>query len=352
MRLFLVFFTMLCLTLQAQEFKTTGTEKSLIKGNNFYVSTRVKVQEVSFKNQYGLEVVGKLFTPKDMQEGKKYPALVVGHPMGAVKEQSASLYATKMAEKGFVALAFDLSFWGESAGVPRNGVLPDMFVEDFSAAVDYLQTRSFVNPEEIGALGICASGGFALAAAKIDLRIKAIATVSMYNMGEAARYGIRHSTTKQQRQALLKKASKERTEEFLSGKTKEYVLGTPLKITKNSTPAEKEFYDFYRTQRGEYTPKGAPRDKTTMPTLTGIVKFLNFYPFENLDWISPRPLLFITGDHAHSKEFSELAYKKAKEPKELYYVKGAGHVDLYDRADKIPFDKIAFFFKHNLEKGK
>ena len=166
---------------------------------NFYTSDRVNVQPVSFKNQYGMNVAGNLFVPNDIDRNTTNPAIVVGHPMGAVKEQSANLYATKMAEHGFVTMSLDLSFWGASDGQPRNAVSPDIYAEDFSAAVDYLRTQPFVDRERIGALGICGSGSFVISAAKIDLRIKSVATVSMYDMGAANRDGLRNGVTLEQR---------------------------------------------------------------------------------------------------------------------------------------------------------
>ncbi|GMB89948.1 alpha/beta hydrolase [Helicobacter ailurogastricus] len=315
----LILASALTLGAQAQPFESTSHAPSHIQGDNFYVSPKVHVQEVRFKNQYGLEVAAKLFTPKAIQKGKRYPALIVGHPMGAVKEQTSQLYATKLAEKGFVTLSFDLSFWGQSAGTPRHAVLPDMYVEDFSAAVDYLGTRGFVDPEKIGVVGVCGSGGFALAAAKIDPRIKAITTVSMYDMGDAIRHGVRHSVSKAEREAFLKEAASERYREFSTHKITRYTVGTPTKIDKNSSPIAKEFYDFYRTKRGAYTPQGEDPKLDTSPQFSSDVKFINFYPFEDLDSISPRPILFITGDEAHSREFSQKAYAKAAQPKELYY---------------------------------
>ena len=159
--------------------------------DNFYTSDRVTVQKVTFKNQYQMNVTGNLFVPNDLDRNAKNAAMVVGHPMGAVKEQSANLYAAKLAERGFVTMSLDLSYWGESEGQPRNLVAPDVYTEDFSAAVDYLRTQSFVDAERIGALGVCGSGSFVISAAKIDPRIKAVATVSMYDMGGVNRNGLR-----------------------------------------------------------------------------------------------------------------------------------------------------------------
>jgi uncharacterized protein len=310
--------------------------------DNFYTSDRVDVQKVSFKNQYGMNVAGNLFVPKALDRNGKNAAMVVGHPMGAVKEQSANLYATKMAERGFVTMSLDLSFWGDSDGQPRNAVAPDIYAEDFSAAVDYLRTQSFVDKERIGAIGVCGSGSFVISAAKIDPRIKVVATVSMYDMGAANRDGLRHSVTLEQRKSMLEQAAQQRDAEFAGGEI-EQTGGTPEELTDQSTAIDREFYDFYRTSRG-HSP-----NTTTHPTLTSNVKFMNFYPFTDIETISPRPMLFITGDQAHSREFSEEAYRLAAEPKELVMIAGAGHVDLYDRVNLIPFDKLTTFFQNNLK---
>ena len=314
--------------------------------DNFYTSEKVTVAKVAFNNQYGMKVVGNLFTPKGLDRSAKHAAIIVGHPMGAVKEQSANLYATKMAEQGFVTLSLDLSFWGESAGTPRSAVSPDIYAEDFSAAVDFLGTQAFVDRQRIGVIGICGSGSFAISAAKIDPRLRAIATVSMYDMGAASRNGLKHAVTLEQRQQILGEAAEQRYAEFQGGEIRR-TGGTPLQLTGH--PIGDEFYDFYRTPRGEVTPVGASAQTTTMPTLTSSVKFMNFYPFNDIESISPRPLLLITGADAHSREFSEDAYKRAAEPKELLVIPGAGHVDLYDRVNLIPFAKLTAFFQRHLQ---
>ena len=316
--------------------------------DNFYRSDKVEVQKVTFKNQYKMNIAGNLYLPKDMDKSKKHAAIIVGHPMGAVKEQSADLYAVKMAERGFVTMSVDLAFWGGSDGQPRNAVAPELYAETFSAAVDYLGTGPFADREKIGAIGICGSGSFAISAAKIEPRLKAVATISLYDMGAANRNGLNHSLTLAQRKQIIADAAEQRYVEFQGGATK-YTSGTVHEITEKSNPIEREFYDFYRTPRGEFTPAGSSPLLTTHPTLSSNTKFMNFYPFNDIETISPRPLLFITGDQAHSKEFSEDAYKRAAEPKELYYVAGAGHVDLYDRVELIPFDKLESFFKANLK---
>lgn len=316
--------------------------------DNFFKSEKVTMQKVTFKNQYQMKTAGNLFVPKDLKPGSKSAAIIVGHPMGAVKEQSSNLYAQKLAEQGFVTLAIDLSFWGESDGQPRNAVSPEIYAEDFSAAVDYLGTQTFVDRNRIGVLGICGSGSFVISAAKIDPRMKAIATVSMYDMGAANRNGLKHSVTVEQRKQAIAAAAEQRYVEFTGGKT-EYTSGTVHELTDKSNAIEREFYDFYRTPRGEFTPKGQSPLLTTHPTLTSNAKFMNFYPFNDIETISPRPMLFIAGENAHSREFSEEAYRLSGQPKELVIIPGAGHVDLYDRVDLIPFAKLSSFFQTHLK---
>lgn len=317
----------------------------------FKVSDKVTLYAVSFKNQYNLQVAGHLFVPKDLEGKATNAAIVVGHPMGAVKEQSADVYASNMADRGFIALAIDLSFWGESEGEPRNVVLPDMYAEDFSAAVDFLGTREFVDRERIGVLGVCGSGSFVISSAKIDPRMKAIATVSMYDMGSASRDALNHSQSLEQRKKNQAEAAEQRYAEFVGGEAR-YTGGTTHQLDENTHPIQREFFEFYRTPRGAYTPKGGSPKTTTHPRLSSNTKFNNFYPFNDIETISPRPMLFITGDKAHSREFSEDAYKRAGQPKELVVVPNAGHVDLYDKIDLIPFDKLETFFIKHLKETK
>lgn len=314
--------------------------------DNFYKSDVLKSEKVEFKNMYNMTVAGRLYAPKN--QTAKLPALIVGHPMGAVKEQSAQLYAQKMAEKGFVTLAVDLPFWGESGGLPRNNVSPEIYADAFSAAADYLSTRNDVDADKIGVIGICGSGSFAVSEAKIDPRLKAVATVSMYDMGAASRNGLRKGVSLEQRKEIIAASIKQREAEFKGAKTA-YTGGTVHELTDKSSPVEREFYGFYRTKRGEFTPKGATDLTTTHPTLASNTKFMNFYPFNDIETISPRPMMFIAGENAHSIEFSQDAYAKAAEPKELVVVPNAGHVDLYDRVDLIPFDKLERFFKNALK---
>lgn len=315
--------------------------------NNFYASDRVTMRKVTFMNQFQMDIAGNLYLPGDLNPDAKHAAVIVGHPMGAVKEQSANLYATKIAEQGFVTMSIDLPFWGESDGQPRNLVSPDLYAEAFSAAVDFLGTSEWVDRDRIGALGVCGSGGFVISAAKIDPRLKAIATVSMYDMGAANRSGLGGSLPLEQRRAVLEAAAAQRYVEYTGGPT-EYTSGSVHELTADSGPIEREFYDFYRTPRGEFTPPGSTPELTTHPTLSSNVRFMNFYPFHDIEALSPRPLLFVAGEHAHSFEFSQDAYDRAAQPKELLVVPDAGHVDLYDRVDVIPFDRITNFFADHL----
>lgn len=315
--------------------------------DNFYSSELVTKRTITFNNQYQLQVARNLFTPRNVNESAQLAAVVVGHPMGAVKEQSANLYAQKLAEQGFVTMSIDLSFWGDSEGQPRNAVSPDLYAEDFSAAVDFLRAQPFVDSERVGALGICGSGGFVVSAAKIDPRIKAIATVSMYDMGSVSRQGLRRSVAVEQRKQMIAEAVQQRDVEFAGGETA-YTGGTVHELTDDTPEVQREFFDFYRTPRGQYTPEGQSPQLTTHPTTTSNLKFMNFYPFNDIETISPRPMLFITGEAAHSREFSEDAYARAGEPKELVVVPGAGHVDLYDRVTLIPFEKLFTFFGEHL----
>jgi fermentation-respiration switch protein FrsA (DUF1100 family) len=314
---------------------TLGWDKTFPK------STQVEHQKVSFYNRLGINLVGDLYIPRSLDRSRRYPAIVVGHPYGGVKEQTSGLYAQTMAERGFVTLAFDASYNGESGGQPRFIASPEALVEDFSAAVDYLGTNALVDRGRIGVIGICGSGGFSLAAAQIDPRIKAVATVSMYDIGQANRQGLAESVDVAALKKSLGDIAAQRWAEA-DGAAKAMFIGTPETLTDNSTAIDREFFDYYRTPRGHH-----PRS-TTAITRTSSAPMVLFSAFEHLDWISPRPVLFITGDRAHSRIFSEQAFKKASEPKEIYVVPGAGHVDLYDRVNLIPWDKLTSFFTQHL----
>jgi fermentation-respiration switch protein FrsA (DUF1100 family) len=336
----------LAITGAASSERGPGDSASRKTGGNswdktFPRSTRVNHEKVAFTNRLGITLVADLYTPKNAKRSKPSRALIVGHPFGGVKEQTSGLYAQTMAERGFVTVAFDASYNGESGGKPHHIASPEAFVEDFSAAMDYLGRHPLVDRERIGVLGVCGSGGFSIAAAQIDTRMKAVATVSMYDMGRDRRQHLGDTLTEDQRRQEVDAMSKQRWIEAEGGQ-KEYVVGTPETITDASPDVAKEFYDYYRTPRGQH-----PRSTTEM-SLTSNGSLMQFFPFQNIEWISPRPILLVHGEVANSRYFSEDAYQRAAEPKELYIVPGAGHVDLYDRVNLIPWDKLTSFFKENL----
>lgn len=308
----------------------------------FAPDSKVTVRKVFYKNRYDITLAADLYVPTEMDMNTRYPAIIVGHPFGAVKEQCAGLYAQEMAKRGFVALAFDASYQGESGGTPRHTVSPDALVEDFSASVDWLGVQSFVDRERIGVIGLCGSGGFSVCAASIDPRIKALATVSMYDMGRATRNGLGDGMTDEQRKAMFAEVAAQRWREA-EGMEPRIRFGTPEQLPENTNAVQKEFFDYYRNpQRGQH-----PRYQGTR--FTSQAALTNFYPFAQIKEISPHPVLFIAGENAHSRYFSEDAYKQAGEPKELYIVPGANHVDLYDQREKIPFDKLTKFFTEYLK---
>ena len=308
----------------------------------FPQSDKVIHQKVSFNNRLGINLVADLYLPKNIERSKKHPAIVVGGPYGAVKEQSAGLYAQAMAERGFVTIAHDPSYNGESGGQPHFTASFEALIEDFSAAVDFLGTKPFVDRERIGVIGVCGSGSFGLAAAETDPRIKAVATVSMYDIGQAHRQGLAENADTTALKKNLAEISKQRWAE-MDGADRTMAIGTPQKLTEKSSDIDKEFYDYYRTPRGQH-----PRSSTAFWRTSGAQMML-FWSFEHLDWMSPRPVFFITGDHAHSRIFSEHAFKKASGPKELFVVPNAGHVDLYDRVNLIPWSKLTSFFTEHLK---
>ncbi|MDR1876096.1 MAG: carboxymuconolactone decarboxylase family protein [Flavobacteriaceae bacterium] len=305
----------------------------------------VKVQKVSFSNRVRITVVGNLYFPANVDKNKKYAAIVVGHTFTGVKEQTSGLHARKLAELGYIALAFDASFWGESGGTPRNIEVPEIRVEDFSAAVDFLSNHPQVDAQRIGVLGICGGGGYAVSAAQIDHRIKAVATVSMYDLGRARRQGLGDVITYEQRMKILDEIGEQRTKEF-RGEARHDIFGVPEKISANDTENTREFFDYYRTHRGEHP------NTTTAYSFTSMAPMMNFFPFAQIETISPRPLLFIVGERAVSAYFSEDAYQKAAEPKEVFVVSGASHVDLYDREEymSVSLPKLDGFFKQYLNR--
>lgn len=308
----------------------------------FELNDKVTRQKVTFKNRYGITLTGDLYTPKNA--GNNLSAIAISGPFGAVKEQSSGLYANLMAERGFVVLAFDPSYTGESGGEPRNVASPDISTEDFSAAVDFLGIQKNIDRNKIGIIGICGWAGFALNATAIDKRVKAVAVTSMYDMTRVMSKGYNDKMTAEERTKLLEQLGEQRW--------KDAENGTPAyqapynKLSGGEAQFLIEYHDYYMTPRGFHERSINSGNAWTMTTP---ISFMNMPILTYIKEISPRPILMIAGENAHSRYFSEDAYKMASEPKELIIIPNAVHVDLYDKVDVIPFDKLDTFFKEHLK---
>ncbi|MCT9142994.1 alpha/beta hydrolase [Streptomyces violarus] len=337
----------------------TGQGKATARGGyTFALDRNVKRTSVRFKNRYGIEVAADLYVPKNARG--KLPALVVSGPFGAVKEQSSGLYANEFARRGYVALAFDPSFTGESGGTVRDVASPDIYTEDFSAAVDFLGLQKIVDRERIGVQGICGLSGMALTATAADSRIKAVATASMYDMSRSMSRGHEDSYTREQRQKVVDYLSRQR---WIDAEKGTFARGShevpfdengnvapsnrvlPKTLPADADPITKIFFDYYRTERG-YHPRSI--NSTTAWTATTPMSFFSFQQMTNLDMLAPRKALLVAGADAHSLYYSEDVQAKAPDTVDLVVVPGADHVDLYDRKDLIPFDRLDEFFTKNL----
>ena len=339
----------------------------------FPLSDKVDHKKVTFKNRYGIELAADMYMPKGAQG--KLAAIAVSGPFGAVKEQSSGLYAQHMAERGFIAIAFDPSFTGESGGEPRRMASPDINTEDFLAAVDFLSVQDNVDPERIGIIGICGFGGMAVNAAAIDPRIKATVASTMYDMTKVNREGyFMSSDTKEQRMEARKAMAAQRTQDFKNG-TYKRAGGVVDPLPDDAPWFVKDYYDYYKTQRGYHERSGNSNDGWN---IIGCQSFLNQPILDYANEIET-PVLLIHGEKAHSRYFSEYAFEKmtgkkafdssvaecatANEittgkyagsykqgNKELLIIPGASHVDLYDdKAGVIPYDKIESFFNSSLK---
>lgn len=306
----------------------------------FAPSDRVTVERVEFKNRFGITLAADLYKPKGV-EGPM-PALAVSGPFGAVKEQSSGLYAQTMAERGFLTIAFDPSYTGESGGEPRYVASPDINTEDFSAAVDFLSLRSDVDPDRIGIIGICGWGGMALNAAAIDTRIKATVTVTMYDMSRVTANGYFDAMDADARYELRRKLNAQRTEDARKGVAAR-AGGVVDPLPADAPQFVKDYYDYYKTPRGYH--KRSLNSNEGWNT-TSSLSFLNTPLLAYSNEIRSA-VLMIHGEKAHSRYFSEDAFKKLEgDNKELMIIPGASHVDLYDnQAGVIPYDKIETFFR-------
>ena len=316
----------------------------------FEIYPDITMKEVRFTNRFGIELAGHLYLPVGC-EGKKNQAIAVAGPFGGVKEMASGLYAQEFAKMGFVAMAFDQSFTGESGGAVRNAASTDINTEDFLAAVDYLGSLSYVDREKIGLMGICGLAGMAISAASIDTRIKAVATASMYDLSRSIGKGMMDSYTQVQKDAVREYVSRNRWRDVDNG---QYGYG-PHEMTVNENnevvlaqpdmsqlpPFVKRFIDYYFGMAKHERAIGAWTQST-------VQSFINFPLMQFVDRVSPRPILMIAGENAHSRYFSEDVYKQAKEPRELLIVPDADHVDMYYNKEKIPFDKLRSFFAENL----
>ena len=308
----------------------------------FPQSDKVDHSKVTFRNRYGITLVADLYIPKNVTG--KLAAIAVSGPFGAVKEQSSGLYAQTLAERGFLTIAFDPSYTGESSGEPRYVASPDINTEDFSAAVDYLSTRNDVDPERVGILGICGWGGMALNAAAIDTRIKATVTSTMYDMSRVNANGYFDSMDANARYELRKQLNAQRTEDAKNG-TYALAGGVVDPLPSDAPQFVKDYYDYYKTERG-YHPRSLNSNNGWNKTSS--LPFINMPLLSYSDEIRSA-VLVMHGEKAHSRYFSEDAFKKLKgDNKELMIIPGANHVDLYDRMDVIPFDKLEIFFNKNL----
>lgn len=309
----------------------------------FPKSNKVNHKKITFHNRYGITLVADLYEPKNT-EGK-LPAIAICGPFGAVKEQSSGLYAQTMAEYGFLTIAFDPSFTGESGGLPRYVASPDINTEDFSAAVDFLSVQDNVDPERIGILGICGWGGMAINAVAIDTRIKATVASTMYDMTRVNAKGYFDAMDADARYEQRKALNAQRTEDYKNGS---YQLGGGVvdPLPEDAPFYVKDYYDYYKTERGYH--KRSLNSNGGWNT-TSALSFMNMPILSYSDEIRSA-VLIIHGEKAHSRYFSEDAFKNLKgDNKELLIIPGAVHTDLYDHMDVIPFDKLERFFHENLK---
>lgn len=332
-------------TFSQTKYKGGDMENSETGLYTFKLSERVSRQKVSFKNRYGITIAGDLYLPKK-HGTEQLAALAISGPFGAVKEQSSGLYAQQMAERGFAALAFDPSYTGESGGEPRNVASPDINTEDFSAAIDFLGLQKNVDRNQIGIIGICGWAGMGLNAAAVDKRVKAVAVTSMYNMSRVMANGYFDSMTPEQRSTTLEQLGEQRWKDAEKGTYAASTNNLPEKLKGDEPQFVVDYFNYYKTARG-FHPRSINSNGAW--TATNAWSFMNMPLLTYIKEISPRPLLIIAGENAHSRYFSEDAYKAASEPKELIIIPKAVHVDLYDKVDIIPFDKLETFFKENLK---
>ena len=305
------------------------------------------MERVTFQNK-GNTVVGNLFKPEGFEQGMRYPAIVVTHPFGAVKEQVPTTYARLLAAQGFITLVFDASYQGESGGEPHFSEFPAVRVEDIRCAVDFLSIHPGVDPERIGALGICAGGGYTVNVSQTEVRIKAAAGVSTFNVGAARRDGMGGTQSAEYRNSLLRRSGQARTREAAGGEVEMFsLIADNPKFDMNNPSTIPVMYQEGYKYYSEIDPN--PRTMGTF-ALSSLSQQMAFFPFEGIELISPRPLLLIAGSQADTLYMSQDAITRAKEPKELHIIDGASHIDLYWNPDYVPqvAEKLTGFFTKNL----
>lgn len=337
------------LSLNAKDMENINTKTSLAPVEQltltpewdkvFPKSENVDHKKVTFVNRYGITLAADMYTPKGVLE--KLPAIAVSGPFGAVKEQSSGLYAQELAERGFLTIAFDPSFTGESGGMPRRVASPDINVEDFSAAVDFLSVQPNVDAERIGILGICGWGGIAIQAAINDPRIKSTVASTMYDMTRVTANGYFDADDSAEKRNTARAAlAKQRTEDYRSG-SYQRAGGVIDPLPDDAPQFVKEYYAYYKTPRGYHERSGNSNDGWNT---TSSLPFMNFKFFEYAGELD-RAVMIVHGENAHSRYFGEAAFKLLHgDNKELLIVADATHTDLYDRLDKIPMNQIATFF--------
>lgn len=313
----------------------------------FPLSDEVNHSKVTFVNHFGITLAADLYEPKEY-EGK-LTAIAVAGPYSAVKEQVSGLYAQEMAKKGFLTIAFDPSYYGESGGYPRYFNSPDINIEDFQAAVDFLSIQDNVDPDKIGIIGICGWGGYAIQTTALDTRVKATATITMYDMSRVMAYGYNDASDEEARYQMRASYNNQRTEDYKNG-TYTLLDGHTEEATEDMPQFQKDYIDYYKTERG-YHPRSLGSNGGFAATTIG--SLINMHLLDYAAEIRT-PVLMVHGSEAHSLYFSQDAYRNMTENssyagnKELMIIEGARHTDLYDQMDVIPFDRLETFFSENL----
>lgn len=311
-------------------------------GYTFELAADIMRTPVKYRNRYGIELAADVYRHQDLDTATRHSAVVIGPPHGGVKEQGPGIYAQELARRGFVALAFDPSYNGDSGGAPRHLTSPEIFAEDFSAAVDYLGTLDYVDRERIGAVGLCGSGGFLINAARGDVRIRACVTAALYDISRVSRRGWGDTMTEADRAQLLADIAEQRWHDVDVNRPTLTAAFPDEVPDAEIDPITEEFFEYYVGDRGRHP------HATGAFTVTSAPSHISYGSLPYLDDLMPRPILLITGERAYSRYFSDEVFKDYGGPKDLIVVPGARHIDLYDRVDLIPFDAIEDFFRSAL----